>query len=125
MPDATYVGAGMPCGNCGNPLTPGQPHKCGRTPDFDRRLDDRPQTDADCQDGCTAHRTCVERGVSPDERLREAQAIIAKIPREQLGRIMQELAAADREKPDEPCRICCRGMGADGGCNICAAEATR
>ena len=30
MPDATYVGAGMPCGNCGNPLTPGQPHKCGR-----------------------------------------------------------------------------------------------
>lgn len=32
---------------------------------------------------------------------------------------------ADREAPDEPGRICCRGMGADGGCNICAAEATR
>ena len=36
MPDATYVGAGMPCGNCGNPLTLGQPHKCGRTPDQPR-----------------------------------------------------------------------------------------
>ena len=35
------------------------------------------------------------------------------------------LAAADREAPDEAGRICCRGMGADGGCNICAAEATR
>lgn len=32
---------------------------------------------------------------------------------------------ADREAPDEAGRICCRGMGADGGCNICAAEATR
>ena len=37
---------------------------------------------------------------SLDERLREAQAIIGKIPREQLGRIMRDLAAADREAPD-------------------------
>ena len=175
MPDATYVGAGMPCGNCGNPLTAGQPHKCGRTPDFDRRLDESWEPSP---------------AASPDERLREAlrdaNEYLAQIadysPSEVADAIDSvraqikdalaatdsrgkpdgasvpdqscatcggsgdrngnrraadpfgtcpgcggtgNVAAADREAPDEEGRICCRGMGADGGCNICAAEATR
>ena len=80
---------------------------------------------------------------SPDERLREAGEALAASIRE-LGRPIGDttggrwgrakkaldawvaaLAAADREAPKEEGRICCRGMGADGGCNICAAEATR
>jgi hypothetical protein len=56
MPDATYVGAGMPCGNCGNPLTLGQPHKCGRTPDQPR------------DDGTHGTRA----GVPPPARLKKA-----------------------------------------------------
>ena len=106
MPDATYVGAGMPCGNCGNPLTAGQPHKCGRTPDFDRRLDESWEPSP---------------AASPDERLREAAAwlltedavmtVRAALP-EQTGwgygetrracrALSDALAAADREAPDE------------------------
>jgi hypothetical protein len=86
---------------------------------------------------------------SPDERLREAEpreAITALLAAARVAGVDARsalrgapshtgadllnalkaegwvLAAADREKLE---RICCRGMGADGGCNICAAEATR
>ena len=101
MPDATYVGAGMPCGNCGNPLTPGQPHKCGRTPDFDRRLDESWEPSP---------------AASPDERLREALAFYADkgnytaqnpvgsgahVWRDMGGRARAALAAADRDKEED------------------------
>ena len=98
MPDATYVGAGMPCGNCGNPLTPGQPHKCGRTPDFDRRLDESWEPSP---------------AASPDERLREAvdRLLVAFAAEEdehgfpfsfELRDAHRALvAAADRDKPDD------------------------
>ena len=82
MPDATYVGAGMPCGNCGNPLTPGQPHKCGRTPDQPR--DDGThgtrwlagKLPPDKEVVLAHHYDALRAAVSPDERLREAVAAL-------------------------------------------------
>jgi hypothetical protein len=129
MPDATYVGAGMPCGNCGNPLTLGQPHKCGRTPDQPR--DDGThgtrwlagKLPPDKEVVLAHHYDDLLAAALPDERLREAllsdaaveaaamtyepDTFIGDAPnaddalRDARAVLEAALAAADREAPDE------------------------
>lgn len=106
---------------------------------------DRPPFFTAQQERALARCEGYEEGIaaaSPDERLREAVrdardhaylALQVGVPHDRIIDHLRDiweacsaaLAAADREAPDEAGRICCRGMGADGGCNICAAEATR
>ena len=131
MPDATYVGAGMPCGNCGNPLTLGQPHKCGRTPDQPR--DDGThgtrwlagKLPPDKEVVLAHHYDDLLAAALPDERLREALREIVRqveeypalsptgiMVRDDIAGMVEgtataALAAADRVAPDEP-RCTCR-----------------
>ena len=130
MPDATYVGAGMPCGNCGNPLTLGQPHKCGRTPDQPR--DDGThgtrwlagKLPPDKEVVLAHHYDDLLAAALPDERLREAllsdaaveaaamtyepDTFIGDAPnaddalRDARAVLVAALAAADREAHLEP-----------------------
>ena len=127
MPDATYVGAGMPCGNCGNPLTAGQPHKCGRTPDQpcdhgthgNRWLAGKLPPDKEVV--LAHHYDALLAAASPDERLREALdnllAAVTDVERRgEAGLIHRCLT----EKP--PCRAphCFSEYGTP--CGTCPAE---
>jgi len=128
MPDATYVGAGMPCGNCGNPLTLGQPFHVANCPAAtpDPRDPDGPHWTA-YKTGRRDEAVYQQRqriaapvtAASPDERLREADVIEAVAwslfpdhpkPMSEAGldcarrAVDAALAAADREAPDEETR---------------------